>query len=762
MAIPTILKGDTSAPICFTAPETAARLLAKYQGVVRTFEHVAQGDQLSIRFTAEESAAFKLGTSPIYFAAGYADGRVKTYPISAKIKVTDSPALVYGSTLDVDPGADGGKPLDGVDALPELHTMDDMAAKLNEIIHKLGGGAAAILLTLCLSALGASVQTAPIGALRNDAQVVTNVTFAAIPSTDLTPATNYTDAALASATANLARSVADRYLPLSGGIVRGNLQIGYAADNYAVGQRFVRVDVGGISIDEISEVQYIDVTGVDDQGREIHTMVPIPKAFSTPVWLQLPTNSGHIARTEDILLPVTTAKEEAFDYTDSAITPTTNNLRSIEARVDIIEEALDREWNRPGEWELRYSASPISPVLSRFAVVTNDETGVIVSNATVTETQSLAANIYSYPLDELSMSPAPTVTLSCNDAGASLSGSVLTVDTNGVYTVRGTAPDGATRSVQVPMYVTTLTDRHKSTYIADTNGSARAVVNDTMLTALEDAATYEHSTLDYPTDRGANPPGQFTGWRTITPTWAWPGVGNLNPWAIAPKVLVSASHWIRRPPNPIQLYDSVGGTNFFVSVGYWEHLDTWARTNGFTDAESRAADRADICLGGIVEGYVPDACLPYLADAAELDALFGGTLDGVMAWHYPRGTTEDTCGTTEQVGNLYTWCIPVLLNVNGPTADTPISWTGPAYMTDANDANVRADILALIGKYDANNWWRIRGGDSGRPVFIRWGLYDIPVAETHRTTMGGSIPAAATIIRAFCAQHGCTPKSLPH
>ena len=589
-----------------------------------------------------------------------------------------------------------------------------------------------------------------------------NAAIAAIPSTDLTPATNYTDAALASATINLARSVADRYLPLSGGIVRGNLQIGYAADNYAVGQRFVRVDVGGISIDEISEVQYIDVTGVDDQGREIHTMVPIPKAFSTLVWLQLPTNSGHIARTEDILLPVTTAKEEAFDYTDSAITPATNNLRSIEARVDIIEEALDREWNRPGEWELRYSASPISPVLSRFAVVTNDETGVIVSNATVTETQSLAANIYSYPLDELSMSPAPTVTLSCNAAGASLSGSVLTVDTNGVYTVRGTAPDGATRSVQVPMYVTTLTDRHKSTYIADTNGSARAVVNDTMLTALEDAATYEHSTLDYPTDRGANPPGQFTGWRTITPTWAWPGVGNLNPWAIAPKVLVSASHWIRRPPNPIQLYDSVGGTNFFVSVGYWEHLDTWARTNGFTDAESRAADRADICLGGIVEGYVPDACLPYLADAAELDALFGGTIDGIMAWHYPRGTTEDTCGTTEQAGNLYTWCIPVLLNVNGPTADTPISWTGPAYMTDANDANVRADILALIGKYDANNWWRVRGGDSGRPVFIRWGLYDIPVAETHRTTMGGSIPAAATIIRAFCAQHGCTPKSLPH
>ncbi len=196
MAIPTILKGDTPAPICFTAPETAARLLAKYQGVVRTFEHVAQGDQLSIRFTAEESAAFKLGTSPIYFAAGYADGRVKTYPISAKIKVTDSPALVYGSTLDMDPGADGGKPLDGVDALPELHTMDDMAAKLNEIIHKLGGGAAAILLTLCLSALGASVQTAPLGSIRNDAQVVTNVTFSGLAPADYETVSNRAMSAL--------------------------------------------------------------------------------------------------------------------------------------------------------------------------------------------------------------------------------------------------------------------------------------------------------------------------------------------------------------------------------------------------------------------------------------------------------------------------------------------------------------------------------------------------------------------------------------
>ena len=591
----------------------------------------------------------------------------------------------------------------------------------------------------------------------NNAVLVATI-GAKAPRPDLTPTTNYTAAALASATNNL-RSKAD--LTVYGEttaytawtIRRDGVDV-----TAQVRQPFWNAEeIPGIPVGWDISSAMLSGEGRLDGG----VLTGLTPSATNLEWLAVGGGFFYYSATRSTY-PVLGPTEDRLATTNQLAV-----IAELQAQLAALSNAIAAasgadEWNRPGEWTLGYSAIPISPVLSHSEVVTNADTGVIVSNATVTETQSLAANIYSYQLDELSMSPAPAVTLSCNAAGASLSGSVLTASTNGTYNVRGTSPDGVTRSVQVPMYVTTLTDQHKSTYIGDTNGSARAVVNDTMWLALMDAANSECATLDYPTDRGANPPGQFTGWRTITPTWAWPGVGNYNPWAIAPKVLVSASHWIRRPSNPIQLYDSVGGTNFFVSVGYWEHLDTWARTNGFTDAESRAADRADICLGGIVEGYVPDACLPYLADAAELDALFGGTIDGVMAWHYPRGTTEDTCGTTEQAGNLYTWCIPVLLNVDGPTADTPIHWTGPAYMTDANDTNVRADILALIGKYDANNWWRVRGGDSGRPVFIRWGQYDIPVAETHRTTMGGSIPAAATIIRAFCAQHGCTPKSLPH
>ena len=87
MAIPIILKGDTAAAIPFTAPDAVVELLAVYQGATRRFADVAAGASLSIQFTAEETAKFELGTFPLVFAAKFADGRVKTYPFTAKVKI---------------------------------------------------------------------------------------------------------------------------------------------------------------------------------------------------------------------------------------------------------------------------------------------------------------------------------------------------------------------------------------------------------------------------------------------------------------------------------------------------------------------------------------------------------------------------------------------------------------------------------------------------------------------------------------------------
>ena len=102
MKIPTIMHGDDSAPIAFTAPEAVAELCAVYQGVTRHYQGVSAGTVLTIGFSAAETASFRLGTYPLVFVAKYATGKVKTYPITARIKVTDSPALVYSADVVVD------------------------------------------------------------------------------------------------------------------------------------------------------------------------------------------------------------------------------------------------------------------------------------------------------------------------------------------------------------------------------------------------------------------------------------------------------------------------------------------------------------------------------------------------------------------------------------------------------------------------------------------------------------------------------------
>lgn len=175
--IPTIMQGDTSSAITFAAPETVAKLHIVYQGVVRIFENVTKDDEISFSFTAAETAKFRLGTWPLVFFVAFADGSAKTYPLRNKVRVTDAPALVYGTSIDVDPGADSSS-LEDVTEVPERFTVNELADKLNEVIRKLGGGAAALL--MCFGAFGADVESAPFGNIYNDTLVVTNVNLEGI------------------------------------------------------------------------------------------------------------------------------------------------------------------------------------------------------------------------------------------------------------------------------------------------------------------------------------------------------------------------------------------------------------------------------------------------------------------------------------------------------------------------------------------------------------------------------------------------------
>ncbi len=181
MAIPAILQGDDSGAITIALADghtyDGATLVVVFNGVSRQYTNLTAGGSVSLVFTAEETAGMPLGTAPLLMRLVGANGGVETVGnAAARIKVTDCVAEVSaGGSFAVTPG---GNPLEGVAGLGTRYTGDQLRAKINEVIAKLGGTVAALLLC-ALPCLGdvLEVQTAPLGGIYSDERVVTNVTF---------------------------------------------------------------------------------------------------------------------------------------------------------------------------------------------------------------------------------------------------------------------------------------------------------------------------------------------------------------------------------------------------------------------------------------------------------------------------------------------------------------------------------------------------------------------------------------------------------
>ena len=209
MAIPAILKGDDSGDVTITLADghnyEGATLVVVFNGVTREFANLTAGGEVSLAFTADETAGMPLGTGLVLMRLIGPTGAVETVGnADARIKVTDCVAEVNaGDSFAVTPGV---SPLADVEGLGTRYTGDQLRAKINEVIAKLGGAVAALLLC-ALPCLGGAldVQTAPFGTVYSDAPVVTNVNLDVHALTngwkfgsdvDLTAATNYTDSAL--------------------------------------------------------------------------------------------------------------------------------------------------------------------------------------------------------------------------------------------------------------------------------------------------------------------------------------------------------------------------------------------------------------------------------------------------------------------------------------------------------------------------------------------------------------------------------------
>ena len=196
-----ILKGDSSAEITLAVAQgcdySGKTLHVEYQGARRSFFGVAAGGTVSFAFSAKETASMSLGAYPLRVWLESANGdRITIHNAAVRIRVTDDPVEVHGDSDAVYLDARGA--LYGIDGLPARFTDNDLKAKIDEIVRRLGG-TVALLLACALPAFGTgplTVQTAPKGEIYNDQPVVTNVTFDASGiTTDLTPATNYTDSA---------------------------------------------------------------------------------------------------------------------------------------------------------------------------------------------------------------------------------------------------------------------------------------------------------------------------------------------------------------------------------------------------------------------------------------------------------------------------------------------------------------------------------------------------------------------------------------
>ena len=176
----TFLKGDTTATITLALAEgfdySNKTVCLEYQGVQLTFSSPIAGGSLIFCFTARETASMSLGAFPVRVWLEDENGNVTTiHNADVKMRVTDCIADVHsGGAIYLD--VRGG--LSGIDGLPERYTDEDLHNKINEILRRLGGTVATLLLC-ALPAFGASLtlHTAPKGVIYNDQQVVTNATL---------------------------------------------------------------------------------------------------------------------------------------------------------------------------------------------------------------------------------------------------------------------------------------------------------------------------------------------------------------------------------------------------------------------------------------------------------------------------------------------------------------------------------------------------------------------------------------------------------
>ena len=453
------------------------------------------------------------------------------------------------------------------------------------------------------------------------------------------------------------------------------------------------------------------------------------------------------------------------------------NLVRISSIVPVNGEGQgSSSWLRPNDWAVSVSVVTEPVTTPAVNMSTNDSTGVIMSNMTVTTYWSLSADLSVEPLDETATEFTPgNVVYEPLNGGIITNGNRFIAPEAGLYRIKATSSALGIRYGDIPLTQRQGVVSNTSVYVADAADIGwRKAVNDDFLEDLNSSVLSNTATAN-----GTD----FDVWWTVRcpcrPQEGHTVQGYRSRNALSPHLLIGARHYgYNGNTSWLTFHDPVGGTNVsantgglatgstaydFVNLpqGWGFPLAMWALTNGFTRAELADMHIEDVAVYPILDGAtLPDACCPYIMSIAAWKAHFGGsgTLGG---WAFSQTYVGRRAPDGRLAGNYMTPCILYLGNMENDGYGA-CSWTCAAYGWPQN--TVRIDILAQKAAMEAQGTAHafppIYGGDSSGGIYIkhdgRW------IMASMYTSVGGgpSLSAALPVLKKLCEAYGDTLKTI--